>query len=530
MQVRTESKNGTLVASPSETLETFQVQTQSTMEQWIQQLQADPDCFMDVEQEIDQHYRRGGGQLIASLLATVTQEPQMEERIGQIRRNAAIPLRAAQPKTRQVRLLCGLVLWLTTAYCAPQRTKATAPDEQLAGLYPELAAFGFGKGCSPALQYKVARIVALSPSIEVARKELRREGIVMDKKTVRRMAEQLGQQLLELRRRELFAWREGWLPAGNDFAGRRVAVQIDGGRVRLRENKPQKKTSKKKNGSRRKFDTPWREPKALIIFEFNEQGKMVKKDRQPLIDGTLLGPDHLAELVAFHLHRLGVAQAELVVFISDGARWIWDRLDWIEKRAGLDQSKTLHVLDFCHAAHHIGLALSHLGYTPEERRKRYVELRRLLHRSRYDEVVSKLTARAKRQKLKEDHEAWTEIRYLERHGSAGHLRYATFRRRGVPSGSGAIESTIRRVINLRLKSNAIYWLGENAEGVFAIRALLLCDRWDETLSRVRATMSVDRRIAWQWNAPDLTKLNADEPVLPPTPRTQEKPQFAAIAS
>ena len=71
-----------------------------------------------------------------------------------------------------------------------------------------------------------------------------------------------------------------------DFSGRRVAVQIDGGRVRLRENKGQKKHAKRKKGSRPKFDTPWREPKALIIFEFNEQGKMVKKERQPLIDGT----------------------------------------------------------------------------------------------------------------------------------------------------------------------------------------------------------------------------------------------------
>ena len=117
-----------------------------------------------------------------------------------------------------------------------------------------------------------------------------------------------------------------------------------------------------------------------------------------------------------------------------------------------------------------------------------------------------------RLRLVEHHEVWTEIRYLENHGAAGHLRYATFRRRGIPSGSGAIESTIRRVINQRLKSNAIYWLEENAEAMFAVRALLLCDRWEETLGRVRQTMARDRRIHWQWTAPDLTKLNADETI------------------
>jgi hypothetical protein len=530
MQVRTDSKNGATVASPSETVETFQAQTQSRIEQWTDRLQGDPDRFVDIEQEIDQHYRQGGGQLVASLLAKVTENPEMDEHLRQVRQDAAIPLRAPQSRTLKVRLLCGLVLWVTTAYCAPRRTKETDPSKQLGGLYPELAAFGIGKGCSPALQYKVARIVALSPSIEVAWKELKREGIVLDKKVVRRIAELLGHQLLELRRRELFAWREGWLPAGNDFAGRRVAVQIDGGRVRLRENKKRKRNSKKKKGSRQKFDTPWREPKALIIFEFNEQGKMVKKERQPLIDGTLLGPDNLAELVAFHLHRLGVAQAELVVFISDGARWIWDRLEWIERRAGLDSSQTMHVLDFCHAAHHISLALAVLGLTGNARRTLYGQLRKSLKKSRYDEVVSELKERAKRKKLIADHNVWTEIRYLENHGAAGHLRYATFRRRGIPCGSGAIESTIRRVINQRLKNNATYWLEENAEAMFAIRALILTDRWEETLGRVRQTMARDRRIHWQWTALDLTKLKADETVSPPSPQTLEKQQYSAIAA
>jgi len=352
---------------------------------------------------------------------------------------------------------------------------------------------------------------------------------MLDRKTVRRIAEQLGYQLLELRRRELFAWREGWLPAGDEFAGRRVAVQIDGGRVRLRENKKRKKSSKRRKGTRRKFDTPWREPKALIIFEFDERGKMVNKQRQPLIDGTLLGPDNLAELVAFHLHRLGVARAELVVFISDGARWIWDRLEWIEQRAGLDSCKTVHVLDFCHAAHHISLALAALGLTGNVRKKTYIRMRKLLRQSRYGEVVSELTKRAKRKKLQADHDVWTEIRYLEKHGSEGHLQYVTFRRRGIPCGSGAIESTIRRVINLRLKSNAIYWLEENAEALFAIRALILCERWEDTLSRVRHTMAFDRRISWRWTAPDLTKLNADETASPPSLQTLQKQQHQAIA-
>jgi hypothetical protein len=76
MQVRTDSKNGSPVASPSGTIKAFQTQTQGCVKQWIQQFQDDPDRFVDIEQQIDQHYRQGGGQLLASLMVQVTENPQ----------------------------------------------------------------------------------------------------------------------------------------------------------------------------------------------------------------------------------------------------------------------------------------------------------------------------------------------------------------------------------------------------------------------------------------------------------------------
>ena len=67
----------------------------------------------------------------------------------------------------------------------------------------------------------------------------------------------------------------------------------------------------------------------------------------------------------------------------------------------------------------------------------------------------------------EDSDVWREIRYIQKHGESGHFQYEMFRRRGIPSGSGATEGAVRRVINLRLKSNAIYWLAENPEGMLS---------------------------------------------------------------
>ncbi len=65
-----------------------------------------------------------------------------------------------------------------------------------------------------------------------------------------------------------------------------------------------------------------------------------------------------------------------MVFIADGARWIWDRIDWIVKRAGIDTGRVQQVLDFCHAAHHISLALEALGYAGDERKTEYRRLRK----------------------------------------------------------------------------------------------------------------------------------------------------------
>lgn len=49
MEVRTDSKHGTPVGSPSETIEAFQAHTRNCVEQWRQQLGQDPDRLADIE-------------------------------------------------------------------------------------------------------------------------------------------------------------------------------------------------------------------------------------------------------------------------------------------------------------------------------------------------------------------------------------------------------------------------------------------------------------------------------------------------
>ena len=99
------------------------------------------------------------------------------------------------------------------------------------------------------------------------------------------------------------------------------------------------------------------------------------------------------------------------------------------------------------------------------------------------------------------------------------MDYATYRRRGLPLGSGAIESAIRRVINLRLKGNSIFWEEENAEGMLQIRGLALSGRWNATFTNITASLADDRRLEWRWQSPDMTtELKSPAAVPIPTPQ------------
>jgi hypothetical protein len=414
-----------------------------------------------------------------------------------------------------------LAITVMTLYCAPRARTGRGRGREGTGLYPELAAYRISEGSSPNVQAEVGRQVALLP-IEQARAELARRGLELDEKAVRRIANELGAQMLASRTRDLMRFRRGELPAGDEFTDQRVAVGIDGGRLRVRT--VIKKIRVSGRTKRKPFRVEWREPKVVILFPTDEKGRMAKGSR-PVIDGTLQGPDVLIELVAFHLHRLGGARAKVVTFTADGAPWIWARLDWVIARVQLDPARVVEVLDWCHGVHHLGLALAALGLAEDHRAEEYRRLRLLLKAGRSQTVIEDLEAQAAG--LDEDSAVWREIGYLTRHSDAGRLRYNCFRCRGVPLGSGAIESTIRRVINLRLKGTSLFWEEANAEAVLQLRAAVLSDRWEESVHHTREAMARDRRTDWHWEPLEcLAELKAlddeDEESTQPSTKRHSK--------
>jgi hypothetical protein len=427
-----------------------------------------------------------------------------------------------------VRLLGGLLIWVATLYCSPALRTGKKRGREGSGLYPELSVLGIQEGKSPALVREVGRLTALLPSYEAVQHELAERGMKLNIKEVHGIGRYAAEAALTFRKRELELYREGKLPAG-DGRGKRFGAMIDGGRTKIRKTKRKQKGQGKSKTQKRRYRTDWREPKLIIIFEIDEQGRM-KKGTKPIIDGTFQGPDEVMEVLTMRLHQVGASPAEVVAFRADGAPWIWDRLEWVIKRLGLKPSQVSSGLDWCHAVHHISLALESL-VEAAARSRVFKKLRKWLKRGQWQNVVHELIDLLSAKGLDENAPAWTPINYLERHGQAGRLAYATFRRRHLPVGSGAIESVIRRVVNLRMKGNSVFWKEENAEGMLLLRGLVLSKRWPETFAQITQSMARDRRLHWKWQSPDMTaELNAAIEITPPSSQKPITPAGYASAA
>ena len=196
-----------------------------------------------------------------------------------------------------------------------------------------------------------------------------------------------------------------------------------------------------------------REPKLLIIYVVDEKGQM---DREFLavIDGTLGGPDAIFKLLEFYLRELKISTAEKILFVADGARWIWNRVGALLRRLGVKRTRSTSwwtsIMRWSIWAR--SRPCSTAGRRRSVRRDRSPAATLLKGgaeevRAAIDAVCGSRPGKA----LKRERE------YFKRNGGRGRMDDARIAALKSPIGSGAIESAIRRVVNLRLKGPSIYW-------------------------------------------------------------------------
>lgn len=156
--------NTPCVQSPEEMAGRFQAELMTTLPGWKERLGANPDRMVELEQEIHAAFSRGADLVVVGLMALVTKQPRFVEACEQTQRDAAVPLGRGRPRQVQVRLLGGLIMWVTSLYCAPRKGWFSRTKDRVPGMYVELAQFGCGKGCTPGVAQANSAVTASSSS------------------------------------------------------------------------------------------------------------------------------------------------------------------------------------------------------------------------------------------------------------------------------------------------------------------------------------------------------------------------------
>lgn len=373
-------------------------------------------------------------------------------------------------KAVKVRLLCGQTITVATTYAMVVREKRPGPRRGVGrhgpdgrGSFPVLAQLGVFVHATPALHSDVAWSSAALGSYAEAQSALSRRGIDLHVNAIRLLTERFADCAIEARGQPMVG-------PSRPLAGKRVVVAIDGGRLRVRAEKPGRKRASGHHG----YDAPWREPKLLAVYTIDARG--CQDGAFLFYEATLGDYDKAFDLFVRWLTAFGLAEAQEVIFAADGSAHIWDRVPGAVRALQVPSDRVRLVVDFWHAAQHVSAAANLLPkLTPYERTLRASTWKRWLKEGRPEEIAAEIELRARGSRGEARRALDNHAAYFR--NNAGRMAYAELRRQGLPLGTGVVESAVRRVVNLRIKGSGIFWTEENAERMLVLRSRLKARRW-----------------------------------------------------
>lgn len=209
---------------------------------------------------------------------------------------------------------------------------------------------------------------------------------------------------------------------------------------------------RKKNPER----VDWKEIKSAVIYRLeqrveNASGRGLLLEKYTVATPPETSPVEFGRRVHQEALRRGLAWAQFVYLVMDGAVWLWDLAEDRFK----DAAKTL---DFHHAREHLHAVAESLYGSGTVQAKEW--LKAILHRLRHGketQVVRQLEQllESQAQRSAEQQEIIArEVNYFQEHED--HLHYSAMEKAGAPMGSGAVES-LGKQLQRRLRGCGQFW-------------------------------------------------------------------------
>lgn len=222
----------------------------------------------------------------------------------------------------------------------------------------------------------------------------------------------------------------------------------------------------------------WREMKLGRVFKVRHHMALSAK-RNWIYESRYTA--HFGEADTFFEKWSGeVDPLRRVIFLGDGARWIWDRVSafWPE---------AVQILDYYHCKEHLfafaRVCLQQAVFADQASMQQWVsEQETLLFSDAVEEVIRRIA------EIDSGSEAVAEAqsKLLHYYGSnQARMRYGTYRRLGYLIGSGPIESAHRYVIHKRMKLSGQRWTIKGAQAVANLRVAYASKQWSRVRELIR---------------------------------------------
>ncbi len=212
-------------------------------------------------------------------------------------------------------------------------------------------------------------------------------------------------------------------------------------------------------------DKAWQEVKTLCWYQAKPRyGEDLLHAQDIAYYSSLKKSEEFGELLWVTGVHHQADQAKELIFVCDGAAWIWKQVEKFFPNA-------IQIVDWYHANQYLH-AVSDALLLPEEEQKRwFLKMEKFLWKGEIETLISECQSLVG----KVGEPAKRLISYYS--NNIERMRYALFREKNYLIGSGTVESACKQVVSMRLKRPGASWTETGAKMVAKARTAWLSRQW-----------------------------------------------------
>lgn len=214
------------------------------------------------------------------------------------------------------------------------------------------------------------------------------------------------------------------------------------------------------------IEQEWKEAKLISWYQVGQRYGQAELHAQAIHHyASLEEAAKFGELVWATAVEQQADRARELIFVCDGAAWIWKLVDQYFPQA-------VQIVDWYHACQYLYPVAEALFETPEQHAEWVADMQAFLWEGDVEVVIQA----CQDQLVKAGAPAQRLMTYYS--NNRERMRYAAFRQANYLIGSGTVESGCKQVVSLRLKRSGASWSLAGASATAKARAAWLSGSWD----------------------------------------------------